>query len=423
MLPMRRIALGLSTSVFCLSLAGAAHAAGFQLKEQSSSMQGHAFAGASAKADDASTLFFNPAGMTRLEGTQIDLQAALIAPRAEFTPTAVTANAVGAPSPTIADNDGGDAGVAAVVPSFYAARELVPDWHIGIAVNTPFGLATKYSNGWAGRYYALESDLMTVNVAPTLAYKINDQLFVGANVQAQYIEAKLTAAVDFGVGDGLNKLKGDDMGYGYGLGLLWQPRQDTRVGVNYRSRIVHELDGDIRVTNAAGATVLNVGATADVTTPDILSVGLVHDINPQWTLLGELAWTNWSLFDRLVVVDDTGTVRQNVNEDWHDTIFASLGAEYKHSDAWTFRGGVAYDEGAVDTDTRTFRIPESDRFWTSLGASFAFSPMASLDMSYTHIFARDSRVLEDDQPATAGTVAGTFDAGVDIATVGVSFKF
>lgn len=421
---MKKMIFAAGVAAFCLTTATAANAAGFQLKEQSSALQGQAFAGASSKADDVSTLFFNPAGLTRLSGTQVNVQGSLIAPSAQFQIGSVTANGVGGPSPTAADNSGGDAGVAALVPAFYAATQLKdPNWHIGLAVNTPFGLSTEYANGWVGRYYALESELLTTNVAPTIAYKINDEFSIGGSVQAQYVQAKLTSAVDFGVGDGISKLTGNDYGFGFGLGALWQPRQDTRIGLNYRSRIQHTLDGDLKVRNAAGALAVNVGAKADLTTPDVLSLGVTHEVNDQWSVSGELAWTNWSLFDRLIVIDDNGTTRQNINEDWSDTIFAAVGAEYKYSPAWTFRGGLAYDQGAVDSEHRTFRIPDSDRFWTSVGATYKLTDAANLDLGYTHIFARQASINENDQTASAGAVAGTFDSSVDIATAGVSFKF
>lgn len=420
----RKTVLGVTAALLCLGVSHAAMAAGFQLKEQSAALQGQAFAGASSKADDVSTIFFNPAGLTRLSGTQVNIESSIIAPSAQFTPSAVTANGVGAPSPTIADNHGGDAGVAKLVPAFYAATQLAdPNWHVGISVNTPFGLATQYANGWVGRYYALESDLLTTNVAPTIAYKINNQFSIGANVQAQYIQAKLTQAVDFGVGDGISKLTGNDYGFGYGVGALWEPRQDTRIGLNYRSRIQHTLDGDLKVRTPAGALAVNVGAKADVTTPDVLSLGITHELNDQWSVSGELAWTNWSLFNHLTVIDDNGTTRQDIQEDWSDTVFVALGAEYKYNPLWTFRGGLAYDQGAVDTEHRTFRIPDSDRFWTSLGASYKITDNANLDLGYTHIFARGSDVNENAAAASSGTVAGSFDSNVDIATAGVSFKF
>ena len=420
---MHKMILAAGVAALCLS-ATAANAAGFQLKEQSSSLQGTAFAGASAKADDLSTMFFNPAGLTRLDNsTQVSLTSAYILPSANFTQSGAATGPGGA---AITGNDGGDAGVGAMVPSFYGMMDLGlgDQWRTGISVNTPFGLSTSYKDGWVGRFYALDSELMTINVAPTVAYKINDQFSIGGNVQMQYADARLTN--NAGNSTTFAKLAGDDVAFGWGLGAMWEPTENTRIGANYRSRIVHKLDGEITFSGTlAGAipALTNASASAGLTTPDILSAGIVHDLNDQWSVMGEVAWTNWSLFNRLTVVDDAGTVRQNVDESWEDTMFFAVGTEYKHSQEWTFRGGLAYDQSAVDTEHRTFRIPETDRIWTSVGASYNLSPATSIDMNYTFIHAMDSRVTEDDQPATSGTVSGSYDANVNIATVGVNFKF
>lgn len=420
---------------FTVLTATNAHAAGFQLKEQGSQLQGLSFAGATAKADDVSTLFYNPAGIMRLgPGEQASSTASFIVPSAQIDLTSVTA-ATGSPgSPAAANGNGGDTGVAALVPVFYYARDIAPDWRGGVAVNVPFGLSTKYSNGWAGRYYALESSVQTINIAPTIAHQLTPTLSIGANVQAQYIKAKLTNAVNIDAispfpNDAFAELKGDDISFGAGLGLLWEPRKDTRVGFNYRSRIDHKLKGDLTLTNVPGAlagvaALQNAKVSAAVDTPDILSLGIVHEIDDQWSVMGDVAYTNWSLFKNLIVRQESnGTARQSVYENWRDTVFVALGTEYKYSDDWTFRGGVAFDQAAVKTDTRTFRIPETDRFWVSGGATYAVTPDMNIDLGYTHIFARDARITEDDAPATNGIVSGVAEGNVDIVTAGVTWKF
>lgn len=429
---MHKMILAASVAALCLGVATSANAAGFQLKEQSSSLQGLSFAGASAKADDLSTMFFNPAGLTRLEnGNQISLTSSYILPSAEFNPDSATVAGLG----PIAGTDGGDAGVGALVPSFYGQFDLGLDdrWRTGISVNTPFGLSTKYDNNWVGRFHAIESELMTINVAPTVAYQLTDTLSIGGNVQAQYVDAKLTNNVllpaPFPAGtEGRSKLEGDDIAFGWGLGVMWQATDATRVGANYRSRIVHKLDGDVNVSTLGGTTLQDFGAKAGLTTPDILSVGAVHELNDQWSVMGEVAWTNWSTFDDLTVISDAGAQVQTVDESWNDTWFFAVGSEYKHNETWTFRGGLAYDQAAVGTAHRTARIPETDRVWGSLGASYNLSPSTSIDMSYTYIHAMKSDLDEDKGLGAGGgapvaNVSGDYDANVNIATVGVNFKF
>jgi long-chain fatty acid transport protein len=424
---MKKSLLAAGAAALCLT-AVQANAASFQLKEQSSSMQGHAFAGASAKADDLSTMFFNPAGMTRLENrTAAEGHVAYILPSAEFSVDPGALGPLGAPA---TGGEGGDAGVGALVPSFYGLMDLgLGDrWRTGLSVNTPFGLSTKYDNDCVGRFYAIETELLTVNVAPSVAYQLTDTLSIGGNVQAQYVDAKLTNATllpaPFPLGtEGRSRLEGDDIAFGWGLGALWEARPDTRIGVNYRSRIVHKLDGEVDLTTAAGAAVATIDGEAGLTTPDILSAGIVHDLNDRWSVMGEVAWTNWSVFDDLTVISDAGAQLQSVDQSYDDTIFVAVGAEYKYSPQWTFRGGLAYDQAAVDTEHRTFRIPDTDRYWTSLGATYNMSDRVAFNMNYTHIFADDARVDEDDAPVTSGAVSGEFEAHVNIVTAGVTFKF
>ncbi len=421
---MHKMILAASAAALCFSVA-TAQASGFQLKEQSSSMQGHSFAGATAKADDLSTMFFNPAGMTRLENsTQVSVVASYVLPSAKFSAETAAGGLA-----TVADGNGGDGGVGAVVPSFYGMMDmgLGDRWRTGISVNTPFGLSTSYKEGWVGRYHALDSELMTINVAPSVAYKLTDTFSLGANVQMQYADARLTNNINNNPAlvDSIAKLAGDDVAFGWGIGALWQATDSTRLGANYRSRIVHKLEGEISFSGPlAGAipATSNAKAKAGLTTPDILSVGIVHDLNDKWSLLGEVAWTNWSTFDDLTVIDANGAQRQSVDESWNDTFFFSAGAEYKHSPQWTFRGGLAYDQAAVGTAHRTFRIPETDRVWGSVGASYNISPATSLDMNFTHIYAKDSDV-DETSTSGGGRVTGEFDAHVNIATVGVNFKF
>lgn len=426
---MHKTFLAASVAALCFSVA-TAHASGFQLKEQSSSLQGAAFAGASAKADDLSTMFFNPAGLARLEnGNQVSVVASYILPSAEFNVDSATIAGLG----PIAGSDGGDAGVGAIVPSFYGMMDLGlgERWRTGVSVNTPFGLSTKYNNDWVGRFHALESELMTINVAPTVAYQVNDRLSIGGNLQGQYIDAKLTNAVLLpGPTEGRTKLEGDDIAFGWGIGALWEATDTTRIGVNYRSRIVHTLEGDVRTTGPTGVLIpaLSPDASAGLTTPDILSAGLVHELNDKWSMMGEVAWTNWSTFDDLTVISDAGAQLQTVDESWNDTFFFAIGTEYKHTPEWTFRGGLAYDQSAVGTAHRTARIPETDRIWGSLGASYNLSANTSVDMNYTYIHAMNADLDEDKGLGAGGgapvaNITGDFDANVNIATVGVNFKF
>ena len=424
---------GAATAVIgsVLAATNLAHAAGYQLKEQGGSLQGLSFAGASAKADDLSTIFFNPAGLSRIEGTQGEITVSAIKPSAEFSPTSVSGGGLAAIS--AADGDGGDAGVLAAVPAMYAAYDYSDDVKFGISINTPFGLSTEYDEGWVGRFHAIKSSLMTITTTAVMSYNINDKLSIAAGPSVQYINGELTKAVNYqgligSGGEGRSILNAEDIGFGGVAGILYQPSETTRVGVNYRSRIKHKLDGRIEVTNVPGALSGNAAfqseeASANVTTPDILSVGAYHELNDQWAVMGEFAWTNWSVFDELRVNNKNGANRELVDENWHDTMFVALGTEYQMSDAATFQFGVAYDQSAVDQKDLTFRIPDTDRYWVSLGFGYQFSEASKLNIGYTHIFADEITVTEEQTTGAQGSVTGTYDSSVDILSVQYKHTF
>lgn len=418
---------GAATAVIgsVLAATNLAHAAGFQLKEQGGSLQGLSFAGASAKADDLSTIFFNPAGLSRIEGTQGEITVSAIKPTAEFSSSNFSGG--GNNRLSSADGNGGDAGVLAAVPAMYAAYDFSDEVKFGISINTPFGLSTDYDEGWVGRFHALKSELMTITTTAVMSYNINDKLSIAAGPSIQYINGELTKAVNFqGLigtgGEGRSILNAEDIGFGGVAGILYQHDEGTRVGLNYRSRVKHTLDGQIAVTGVPGALANNAAfrseeASAEVTTPDILSVGAYHELNDQWAVMGELAWTNWSLFDELRVNNKDGANRELVEENWHDTMFVALGTEYQMNDAASFQFGVAYDQSAVDEEDLTFRIPDTDRYWVSLGFGYQFSGASKLNIGYTHIFADEITATEEQTSGAQGTVTGTYDSSVDILSV------
>src|SRR6056297_1582483 len=239
--------------LFMAVFASSAAASGFAIIEQSVSGLGNAFAGAAASAEDASTIFFNPAGMSLLEGQQVTAGAHVILPSAEFTAETAT-NALGG---SLGTNNGGDGGVNALVPNLYYTNKLNDQWVIGLGIHAPFGLATKYDKDWVGRYHAVESDVITLNINPSVAYRVNDKLSFGAGFNIQYIDATLSSMTDYGLSVASSLLKSaanpatppavaqalsenaselasnpnadifadieaDDWSYGFNLGLLYE---------------------------------------------------------------------------------------------------------------------------------------------------------------------------------------------------------
>ena len=224
-------------SILLTSLSSSLSASGFAIIEHSVTGLGTAFAGATASAEDSSTIFFNPAGLTKLSGTEVVQGLHLILPDADFSSEGST-DVLGKP---LTGNDGGDGGEDALVPNFYFSTDITDELRFGLGINAPFGLSTDYGNDWQGRYHAINSDLLTVNLNPAFAYAVNDQLSIGVGVNVQYAHMRLTQAVNFGTiclakvdpqvcagqgvtpqaADGFTKVKADDWSVGYNVGLLF----------------------------------------------------------------------------------------------------------------------------------------------------------------------------------------------------------
>jgi long-chain fatty acid transport protein len=409
---MKRITGRLTVSATLLGISGMANAAGFALIEQGGSGMGNAYAGAAAVAEDATTIFFNPAGMTYLPDSQLVFAAHAIKPSVDFDNEGSRTLQGTLLAQPITGGNGGDAGDWALVPNLYYTKAVNDSFRLGLGINAPFGLKTEYDSSWVGRYDAIKSELKTININPSLAFKVNDMVSLGAGISAQYIDVELTNALDFGsictlarIGscagpqahDGRLKLTGDDWSYGYNLGALFSPTQGTRIGLTYRSRVIHHLEGDAKFSGvptalAAAPTVQNGNIKADVTLPEIASVSAFHQVTDQWDILGDVTWTRWSRFKELRVERTNGSLIGATPENWENTLRYSLGLNYRYSEALKLRAGVAFDESPVPSTYRTPRIPDNDRKWFSLGANYKLSQAGSIDFGYTHIFVKDASV-------------------------------
>lgn len=404
-----RLALGLALAGY----GALAHAAGFALIEQNASGLGNAYAGQAASAQDASTIFFNPAGMTLLPDSQLVLAGGLIRPQAEFTGTVSPA--------IVGGGDGGDAGDLAFVPNAYFAYRVSPDIHVGVGLNAPFGLKTEYDSSWKGRTQAIKSELKTINLNPAIAWKTSESLSLGAGLNIQYTEATLSNSAN---GAGIATVNGNDYGWGFNLGLLWRPSDATRVGLAYRSEVDYTLKGEVEFSVAS---VANGPISADATLPDSVSLSLFHSLSPKWDLLADVTWTGWSDFKELRIVRNSGVTLGVTPENWSDSYRYSLGMNYHLNDKLTLRGGVAYDETPVSDAFRTARIPDEDRTWLAFGAQYRLSDKSVLDFGYAHLFMKDARInkteLTNLPPVTPVTLSGTYESAVDILSAQLTLNF
>ena len=393
-------------------MTSASYAGGFGIATQNGSGTGNAFAGGAAVAEDASTVWYNPAGMTALPGTtNFAISAQILKPSFKFQNTGSTL-----PPGT---GEGGDGGDWTYIPHGFVTHKLSDKWSIGGAFNTPFGLKTQYDAGWRGQAIALTSELKTFNFNASTAYKFNDMWSVGAGVNYLKVELKFNSQIAIGfVEPNLS-----DSGIGYNVGVLFQPTQNTRIGAHYRTSINLQATGTLVAPAAIGGT---GAATAGLSTPDTFSLSALHAITPQWEIMGDVTWTGWSHVERLTVVRTsgvaTGTAPVSLTFNWSDTWRTSLGVNYKPNATWKFRGGVAYDKTPTNDTDRTARLPDQDRTWLALGAQMKVSKAGTVDVGYAHEFIKDASV-NNAAPITGLRLIGNFKNQVDILSIQYSHSF
>jgi len=435
---------------------GYASAGGFQLLEQNASGQGTAYAGTAVSADDASTVFTNPAGMAMLpqgkKSFSVNLSA--IQPQAKFS----SSGSVAATLQTLGSGNGGDAGGLAFVPSVYVVMPINNQISLGLGMNAPFGLKTEYDCGWAGRFQGVKSDVKTMNLNPSISFKASDTVSLGFGLNYQQLKGEFTSAVNYGAAvaqlgaatigaagglaalsnlEGTGKITGDDTTWGYNFGAIFQVSPATRLGVSYRSAMKYHLTGTADFSRTANPVVNAVvgsplssargGAIyADIKLPDTLTFSAQTKLNDKWDLVGDLAWTGWSKIPDLTFkYQDNSSTVSSTPENWRDTWRLSLGAIHRYNDTWKARFGIAYDQTPVGDDLRrTVRLPDSNRVWVSLGGQYRMNKDSAIDFGYSHLFIKDGS-MNNNAGSTAGygLLLGTYKNSVDILGVQYSTAF
>ncbi len=418
------VAASMLASTLCMTTNSLA--SGFAIIENSASGMGQAFAGAAAVAEDPSTIYFNPAGMMYLEGTQVTAGMHIIKSDAEFKNDGSTdLTGLGVSQ----GGEGGNVGDTFYVPNFYYVRDFGGKYKIGLGVNAPFGLGTEYKDSWMGRYTSTSSELKSINFNPAISFRANDKLSIGVAMNIQYLESTLENQIYLGPVsvEGKSKLNGDSWGLGFNGGLIYEVLPTTRIGLHYRSEISHTLEGDVKISLPSSTT--KIDASANINTPSTFSISLAHELNDKLTLLGDVTHTKWSNFEELrVTADNSGATLSLVEEKWSDTYRYSLGLKYTYSNKWTFRTGIARDETPIDDKYRTARIPGDDRTWLSFGASYSPTNNLTIDVGYSHLWVEDADIDEDydiirNIPGYEGNLNGEFESDVDILSVQATWKF
>jgi long-chain fatty acid transport protein len=433
------IALRVASAIALISASTHAGAAAFALYEHGASGLGNAYAGAAAVAEDATTVWWNPAGMARLpKGRHAAIAGSVISPSTKFSNNGSTPALGSNPAFT---GSGGDAGDTAVVPSAFFAMDFDPRWSFGLGVSVPFGLKTEYDRTWIGRFQGIESEVKTININPAVSYKLSDTASVGIGISYQYGEIDLLtgvnlAAVSPGL-EGTNRVKLDGDAWGFNAGVLFNVTSATRAGIHYRSSLKYELDGNTTFSGvpaavaAADPRVRDGNVELDIKTPDSLAFSLAHRMSDRLELLGDLTWWHWSRIDRLPVIRTDGPIAgQPLNTltfNFDDTWRVSVGANYRLSAPWLLKVGFAYDQTPVpNAESRTVRLPDSDRYWFSAGAKYQLTRSGALDFGYTYVHARDARInnVQNTPPTAAnGNIVGTYEANVHVLGIQYQHSF
>lgn len=431
----KNMTLRLIPALLAVAFSGAASASGFQLLgEQSASGLGNASAGSAAVAENASTIFYNPAGMTQLRDREVSFGGTLVRTNFEF-------NNNGSVIPGVlgAAGDGGNGGNLGFVPNAYMSWALNKDWYVGLGIGAPFGLKTDYDQPWKGGAQSDKFDLKTININPSIAWRATEWMSLGAGVSWQKVDAKYVRAaaalptnlaatppvISSGYAGSTVTLDLDDSAWGWNVGALFNIGTATKVGVSYRSTIKYETTGNIGIggdgtpITAATATGLVASgrasdASASIKMPDTFILSATHQLNNQWELLGDISWTGWSSIPKVDIMRTSGPLNgqeaQVLDTEFRDAWRFAVGANYKIDDAWKIRMGLAYDQTPVKgASTRLTSLPDNNRVWFSAGFQWKPSKESALDVGAAYLYLQDADINNNQLAQGRGWVKGSYD--------------
>jgi long-chain fatty acid transport protein len=401
-------------------------ASGFAVNEQSISGMGTGFAGRSSSAEDASTVFGNPAGMSRIKSEQISFGAAVLDASTDIR------NGHG----TFGGSNDGDMVPLIAVPMGYYVKPIDEHWAFGVGIYVPFGLVTQYESGFAGRYFAKKSDVKVITLQPTISYAFNDKISIGFGPTINRIDGQLTSATPTltraGMGpDGEVRVKGNDTALGYNIGILAQITDRARVGLTYHSMVDYKLEGNTTIDGAGFGPFSGskYDASLNLKTPESTDLSVTYDLNDDWTLYAGSTYTRWSSLQSIVVKNEgvpaplvaggLGTITEKQN--WHDTWAHAIGAAYKLNKQWTLRTGLSVDQSPTNNTDRSPRIPTGDRKVISFGAGYSPTDNVTIDVAYSYLKEEDIKV--NLVSPTKGAYSSTYSNSANGFGTSVTYRF
>ena len=460
-----------------------AMASGYHFGTQSVTAQSTANA-AAAEADNASTIFSNPAGLAYLDKNQVTATLNLVMPTIKYS----NAKAYYYQGSEVSGKDNGKITKDAVfAPHAYGAYKLNDRTTLGLGIYIPFASKTEYSKDSKLRYNFNQLGLTTVDIEPSIAFKVTPKHSIGAGLIAQYSKAELRKYSDWSARytdtqlaalkaagripttdraafDGHAEAKGDDWAFGYHIGWLYEPNERIRVGAAYRSKVEHKLHGTTE-WKADGAiaqqlypssisqpvSILSDGsvnpnggkgylpsenASIKLITPESASVHGMYKATDKLNIFGDVTWTRHSRFNEASLVFDNqkATISgqpsnsNTIRPKWRDTYKVALGGSYQLSEPLQLRAGVAFDKSPVrNAKTRMHTMPDGNRMWYSVGLKYDFKKGHSLDMAYSHIHINDTRFEAEAAPGndvdSKGATSAEFNNYANILGIQYTYKF
>jgi len=407
-------AYGLLTTMTLLSIAAPAWSNGFSLPEQNVTNLGTAYAGTGSLAIDASTNFYNAAGLTRLCGDQVVMGGVIAQPRTTLNVTSAT-DSFGspmAPGHTRPKN-------FTAIPFLHYGSKIDDQWAWGISMITAFGSKTNYNNHSVARYTATRSEMVTIDISPSAAYRLNDCFSLGAGFDVLYVAAKLDSRIGLNTinGDGYFKNKGSRTAYGYHVGGLYEVDDCTRFGLAYRSRLTPKLKGHALVRNPVLVPTLAGGlvpapqtvawhrAKTTIRLPDTATLSGYHALNECWAMMADVQWFHWNRYKNLTIRYDDGS-RLSADQNWKDTYRVALGGTYQYSCDWQFKLGTSFDKTSTRDSNRNIYIPDQNQTAAAIGARYQWTPCMAIDMGYVHVFYKKAHINQSAATATGPLFPG-----------------
>ena len=427
---MKNIKLAAAIAAALSAVAGTAHAAGFQLTEQSALALGRAYAGVGVDGTDISGVYYNPATMTLHKGTKVQAGGVGVGLNLEFA---------GADERGVEDQNG--RGSEQFVPHGFFTHQINDSTWFGLGITVPFGMGTEYGDNWDVNEKGISANIMTVDINPNVAWKVNEKFSIGAGVSLQYAQADLkkkTYSMQT-IGDSPTltsantEIDADSTAWGWNVGIMWSPLENLRFGLSYRSNVVHDAEGSLKVDNqylyissearpVPGSAKYDGFATVEA--PAWAMATAAWDVNDLLSLYATFRWANWSSFDTLEITSSQPDMNDSIDNNWKDTYLFSMGADLRVNSFWTLRGGVGYETSPIkDPKTRTAIIPDANRWWFAVGSSFKWSEQFSTDVSFAHLHGVGERNLWTKDPTTGQDVeAGRFRR-LDAYLIGVQMQY